>query len=325
MLPRLPFAALWVLVLSAAAAEAQSLAQLGGPANLPPPGFSGQQFVDNRGCLFLRAGFGTNVNWVPRIDRNRKPLCGYPPTFGAAVTATVEPVIAPEPEISALAEPATAPSVALAQPVAVASAAQPDAAPPARKRRTLMELLFGTPKPASAPSPAPVMAQSTPPAPPAPATAPSSAIPRPPAGYQLAWKDDRLNPLRGMGTAAGQAQQDQVWTRNIPAVLVTTTPQAARARVTVSTMSAPQGQSAKAPDVQRAASYVQIASFAQPANADAVKAQLRALGMPVATSQRMSKGKVLQVIYAGPFAALAEAERALALARDAGFSDAALR
>lgn len=308
-------------VLSASVAGAQGLAQLGGPSNLPPAGFAGQQFVDNRGCLFLRAGFGTTVNWVPRVDRRHKPLCGYPPTFGAPVVAAVEEDLAPDPHVVVAAPMVVAPVVA-ARPVVVAAAqpqplvGEPVAALP-RRQGSLQEMLFGSPRQVQAASPAPVVAAS-------------NAVPPPPRGYKLAWKDDRLNPRRGLGTAEGQARQDQVWTRDVPAVLVAAQPQAtaaARPRVTVSTMSAPEApvvQQAQ-PMAQAAASYVQVGTFGQPENADGVKARLAALGLPVSAATITRKGKVLQIVYAGPFGSAAAARAALNTARGAGFGDAILR
>jgi septal ring-binding cell division protein DamX len=156
------------------------------------------------------------------------------------------------------------------------------------------------------------------------------AVPAPPPGYRLAWDDDRLNPMRGLGTAAGQAQQDQVWTRDIPAQLVTA-PQAAvmqaavpqvtgtyaQPRTSMSTMSAPTRAAAQ--------NYVQVGTFGQPANAAGVKSRLGALGLPVSTSKITRNGKVLQIVYAGPFATPAEARSALATTRNAGFSDAVLK
>ena len=326
--------AICALVLTAGMAEAQSLVRLGGPANLPPTSFTGQQFVDNRGCLFLRAGFGANVNWVPRVDRSYKPLCGLPPTFGAAVIAAVAQSMAPDPEagaVAALAEPAAA-AAAQTRPVAPAVAQPANAPPPARQRKSLMELLFGSPKPAMAANPAPVVVATSPapqPGNPDP-SATSNAVPAPPAGYEAAWKDDRLNPRRGLGTATGQAQQDQVWTRDVPAVLVTEAKaKAMPPKVTLATKSAPPTQTAAQNAAQNAAQpgavFVQIGTFGQVGNAARVKDRLGALGLPVATSTITRQGKVLQVIYAGPFTSLAQARTALQQVHRAGFGDAVLR
>ena len=439
---------------SATLVGAQSIARLGGPANYPPAGFSGQQYADARGCIFLRAGFGNSVNWVPRVNRNRKPLCGFPPTFGAQVAAAVQADIAPEvpapgsaavrttavvpaptpapgPTIYAKpAQPTTTPApqatsaarAAMAAPspapgpTVFASAAPNSPTAPAAPRRGFgLGLLFGTGQPSPAPS-AQTVAAPGPVARVAPAagypitradasavqcfksaprlervrlrsggtadvctrgdgtttgwrppvftagtgvgaalrnptlnaqtmagavvtgsyaaTAPvvaaappivvaRTAIPTPPRGYKLAWKDDRLNPQRGIGTAAGQAAQDQVWTRDVPAVLVAAAPQTAAApalRTSVSTMSSPQ-----APTAGNGAAYVQIGTFGQPANATGTAARLTALGLPVSTARITRSGKALQIVYAGPFGTAAAAQAALSAVRGAGFGDAFLK
>ncbi|WP_135449209.1 MULTISPECIES: hypothetical protein [Tabrizicola] len=55
-------------------------AELIRPAELPPPDYAGQQYVDSRGCLFLRAGTPGNPVWVPRVTRQGAPMCDNPPS-----------------------------------------------------------------------------------------------------------------------------------------------------------------------------------------------------------------------------------------------------
>jgi len=125
-------------VFGAASVEAQSVARVGGPANLPLAGFQGQQWVDSRGCVFLRAGYGGQVNWVPRVGRDRRAMCGYPPTgtTRAAIEVATEAEMAAPAQVSqqpAPAEPAPAPRVmAAVEPVIPSPRAPPS--PPARRR-----------------------------------------------------------------------------------------------------------------------------------------------------------------------------------------------
>ncbi len=66
--------------------QARTMDQSQGPAELPPASFNGNQFVDSSGCIFLRAGFGSQTSWVPRVTRDRHLYCGYKPTFAANET-----------------------------------------------------------------------------------------------------------------------------------------------------------------------------------------------------------------------------------------------
>lgn len=105
-------------------------AQTRPPAEQPPAGFAGQQYVDSRGCVYIRAGYGGQTNWVARVDRARRPVCGQTPSVAVMAAAKRElaqpvapmpaPVAAPAQPVAAPAKPVVAPSPA--RPVAPAGA-----------------------------------------------------------------------------------------------------------------------------------------------------------------------------------------------------------
>jgi len=86
----LPLTAL-ILGIGAGAAQAQTLQRSTEPAEFPPASFTGKQYVDSKGCVYIRAGVGGQVTWVPRVARNRQVVCGFQPTFSSPPTEAAAP------------------------------------------------------------------------------------------------------------------------------------------------------------------------------------------------------------------------------------------
>ena len=97
--------------------SAQSLAGNTVPAEFPPSSFKGNQYVDSKGCVFIRAGISGNTTWVPRVSRNRQIVCGFQPSLKGATAAAPaqavptksapQPVRAPAPKPKAVAKAQT--------------------------------------------------------------------------------------------------------------------------------------------------------------------------------------------------------------------------
>ena len=126
-----------------------------------------------------------------------------------------------------------------------------------------------------------------------------AAVVSPPAGYVAVWDDGRLNPQRGLPQGVAQVAEapliSHVSAMNLPQPVATT---------------------------QR---YVQVGTFADPANANRTAAQLQAIGLPVGFATITSNGTQMRVVAAGPFADAAGLQSALQAVRSAGFSDAFVR
>ena len=114
----------------------------------------------------------------------------------------------------------------------------------------------------------------------------------PPPGYEAVWDDGRLNPNRGLP--------------------------AAQSAVNVSAMNVPQ-------PVAAGHRFVQVGTFADPANAERTAARLQAMGLPVGFANITRNGTAMRIVAAGPFGDAASLQAALQAARSAGFSDAFTR
>lgn len=172
-----------VLTLAGLVAISGSTSALAGPAEFPPASFKGAQYMDSQGCVFMRATSDGRTSWIPRIGRDRKAICAGKPMK----------TVASLPEVTKNGCPAAAPYGARVvltdgrRSLICSPDAELDPGAAVRRiDRTAVDVVV-------------------------------------PNGYRKAWDDGRLNPHRAKGTAQGQAQQDLVWTNDVPARLVETT------------------------------------------------------------------------------------------------------
>ncbi|MCR9125500.1 MAG: SPOR domain-containing protein [Rhodobacteraceae bacterium] len=150
--------------------HAQNIRQLGTPAEIPPASFTQDQYIDSRGCIYIRAGIDGSVTWVPRVTRDRNVICGATPSLRQATAAAATPAPAPQP-----APPAITPRPAPVT-VAPAATAAPQVAPrvaatPRPTTRAPMQTIATTTRPPR-PAPAPQQVRRAP----APAPAPAPVV-----------------------------------------------------------------------------------------------------------------------------------------------------
>ncbi|MEM9967405.1 MAG: hypothetical protein AAF755_04820 [Pseudomonadota bacterium] len=170
------------------------------PAEFPPASYLAMQYVDSEGCVFIRAGVGPNVNWVPRITRERRQMCGYRPSLTPAQRVAAAPAQPATPVVGNRAPSATVSAPTVQQPPLTA---------------------------------APVMSSRNAERTERVVDAQTRLIPRHvaenrlntdnlrvPKGYKRVWDDGRLNPRRAEYTLQGRSDMLYMWTNTIPRRLV---------------------------------------------------------------------------------------------------------
>lgn len=339
--------------LSISLSQAQTLRDNTTPAEFPPASYQGAQYVDSKGCVYIRAGIDGNVTWVPRVNRQRQLICGQTPTLGKPQTMATE-------------QPATQTTGKTAKAIAVAAPVTPVAAP------VMAKPVVAKPKrPAAATTP---MVSAKPPV----RTARVSATKEPgpltrvvplhvyaarsptqeyvvPKGYKRAWTDDRLNPRRAEQNLNGIASTRLIWTRTVPRRLIdqgtgrdvtatvplvypytdVNTQERELGKVTVVRVN---GRVKKRVERNRAKSrslaptkknvhgrYVQVGTFKNPANASAAAQKVAQSGLPAGIGNVRRLGKTYQVVVAGPFPTSKSLRKGLRKAQAIGFGDAFVR
>jgi len=101
---------------SATMAEAQGV-----PAEVPPANFAGGQYIDSRGCVFVRVGVAANTQWVPRVGRDRRQICGQTPTMGGQRETAAAPSAQSQPGVTVIGAAPTAAATTTSRPAATAT------------------------------------------------------------------------------------------------------------------------------------------------------------------------------------------------------------
>jgi hypothetical protein len=351
MLAKTVSAAALLFAVTAGAAAAQARGPIF-PAEMPPASYTGAQYVDSNGCVFVRAGFNGRVNWVPRLGNDRRPMCGMQPSLAGAAPAPS--VAAPAPRVAAAPAAPAAPRVQpRAAPAPVVVGGVPYSVPPEQMRPragghgaqvvqvqgldTRWSFYDRTgPSPCTGFSPhSQLYLVPSPARPDLPLRCGPQAQHPADAVRELAPRGNQWEPWDGVNPspmAPNVYQLPPTYAPRWPHTQLDAPAQprqAAPAPLQVAAAAAPRAHistmgAAPAP-VAAGGRYVQVGTFGVEANARSTAARLQASGLPVAMGRTQRGGQALQIVMAGPFASDADLRAALSAARSMGFGDAFMR
>jgi hypothetical protein len=202
--------------MAAGATNAQSLRANTGPAEFPPASYTASQYVDSKGCVYIRAGVDGAASWVPRVTRDRQIVCGFQPSLASAPAAPM-PVQNPV----AVSAPVTSAPVVRPAPVTQTVPAPRSTSMQASRTVTLV-------RPPADPKVVDLSNAA------ASGVGPTDRlIPKhvylsqqktqgfkTPKGYKPAWDDGRLNPRRAEQNLTGIVATKLIWTDTVPRRLV---------------------------------------------------------------------------------------------------------
>ncbi len=268
--------------------DAKTIREVDGPAETPPLSYTSRQYVDSRGCVFIRAGYGGRVTWVPRVNRKRQVYCSKQnkPSLSSSQLAALGsiPVVVK-----------TDPNDAVEHPVKKKPVAITNTEVEVVKKKVVRKAAIQRARKGKKITVAAV--QDT--------------------QYRLSANGSRIDPDV---TKAGDAQMNLIWTQTVPRRLIEKTIKIQRvASVSVTTSVSSKNLAGSSAIGVR---YVQVGVFGEPANASRTISRFQAQGLPVASRKFSSNGKSYKSVLLGPFKDSAGLQAAMTAARKAGFSDA---
>jgi len=299
------------------------------PAEFPPASYKGKQYVDSKGCVFIRAGIDGNISWIPQVTRARKIVCGAQPTFARAPAPAPKPAAAPPVELT-VAPPVAEPVVVAAAPPRIV----PKHVAEGRINTTNVKVPKGYKRVWEDGRLNPKRAEQTLQGRDEMLLVWTNTVPRRlidrTSGKDVTAKVPLVYPYLSLTEQRRSLGEVKLVKRNgkvMKKIIRNRAAKPAKVRKPVySSRSKPQAAAPKVKvRVPAGARYVQVGVFGNKANAQATAQRIARMGYAARIGSYRKGGKTYMSVQAGPFEGAKPLSRAVAKLRGAGFSDAFAR